>query len=228
MPDVESHSHSPARRVVIVIAQGCFLGLLAGALVGYWRQQPKQEIIDDAIADQIEEHGDTYVPVHSGVIEHKTVHQLVSGYAKITSTQFMEIHLLPTHAARARLGQTAMVGSASIGTVTLVKPESVEVSFSSGVSLPANQVVRASIVVDEHADALTVPASSIVSEDNGQSAIAMLIEDGRWSVMVPVQVGIREGDVAEITGNDLKAGQEIVTEGTYGLIRRTRLKLLKD
>jgi hypothetical protein len=224
-------SHQPStapRRIAGIILQGCALGLLAGGICGYWLQRPKQEIIDDAVQDQIEEHGDTYVPVHSGHIERRTVHRTVSGYAKVTSAPFVEVQLTQRDLSDAKLGQPAYVHSAAIGSITLVKPESVEVALSPGVTLNAGQIVRVTIAVDEHANVLTVPAQSVCTDETGHTAIALLLEDGRWAVMLPVEVGLREGDHVEITGKGFEAGDAIVTEGTNGLIRRTRLHLLKD
>jgi membrane fusion protein (multidrug efflux system) len=131
---------------------------------------------------------------------------------------------------------TASNDSALSGTVVLIDAVadvstgmgSVDIALPAGSGLMPGQFVRARIVVGEEADRLSVPIDAITRNAAGQTAIGRIETDGRWAVLVPVQTGWREGDRVEVTGEGLAADQPIVTLGSYGLVQRTRLNLLKN
>ena len=42
----------------------------------------------------------------------------------------------------------------------------------------------------------------------------------------PVQVGLRDGDLVEISGDGITEGATVVTVGSYGLPKETKIRLL--
>ena len=66
-----------------------------------------------------------------------------------------------------------------------------------------------------------MPAESIVRDPTGRPRVAFVNANEHEAVFQPVELGIREGDLVEITGDSVTEGQEIVTEGAYGLANRT-------
>jgi len=41
-----------------------------------------------------------------------------------------------------------------------------------------------------------------------------------------VKLGLREGDLVEVTGGGLRAGDRVVTVGSYGLPEKTKVKVV--
>ncbi len=64
-------------------------------------------------------------------------------------------------------------------------------------------------------DALVIPAAALLTGDNGATS-AMVIGADDVAHQTNVQTGIREKGEVQITGG-LQAGQQVVTEGAYGL-----------
>jgi hypothetical protein len=59
---------------------------------------------------------------------------------------------------------------------------------------------------------------------DGKSVIALV--KGDQAVQTPVQTGLREDGLVEVTAADLKAGDTVVTVGAYGLPEKTRIRLV--
>ena len=93
-----------------------------------------------------------------------------------------------------------------------------------GCALRPGKWVRLRIVTAEHAGCLAAPAASIVTDVNGRSVLAVVAGDE--ATQVPVQVGLREDDLVEVTGPGLKEGQTVVTVGAYGLPAKTRIRAM--
>jgi membrane fusion protein, multidrug efflux system len=83
--------------------------------------------------------------------------------------------------------------------------------------------VRVRIVTAEHNDVLLAPVDSIVANKQGQSGISTVVRDFHWADRVPVQTGIRDGDLIEISGDGIKEGQDIVTVGAYALPDKSQI-----
>jgi multidrug efflux pump subunit AcrA (membrane-fusion protein) len=79
------------------------------------------------------------------------------------------------------------------------------------------------VTVEEHADRLVVPAESVVTNGDGQTVVAVVNQD--QATQMPVQTGLREGDLVEVAGETLKPGTTIVTVGAYGLPAQTRISV---
>jgi multidrug efflux pump subunit AcrA (membrane-fusion protein) len=105
---------------------------------------------------------------------------------------------------------------------------STDISVPTGSNLLPGQWVQVKIAVEDRADALTVPADSIVHDSQGRPSVAALIRSGRWAELQPVELGLREGNSVEIRGSQLRAGQSIVTGGAYALPDSSAIRVLKD
>ncbi len=91
----------------------------------------------------------------------------------------------------------------------------VRVSLPAKTGLPVGQSVRLRIVVEEHKDRLVVPRRSVVTNAEGKTVIVGFL--GEKAIMKEVKVGLKEGDLVEIEGEEIDEGDRIVTEGAYGL-----------
>jgi multidrug efflux pump subunit AcrA (membrane-fusion protein) len=88
--------------------------------------------------------------------------------------------------------------------------------------LTIGQSIRVSIVVDEHKDALQVPAAGIL--DLGEGPVLSVVRDGKSVVLHP-EVGPSQGGWTQVLGTDLKAGELVVVEGGYNLPADTPVRL---
>jgi len=85
------------------------------------------------------------------------------------------------------------------------------------------QFVRIRIVVEEHKDHLVVPRESVVRNVEGKDVIVGFL--GEKAVQKPVQVGIAEGDLVEVEGEDVNEDDAIVTKGAYGLPGEAKVRV---
>ncbi len=87
--------------------------------------------------------------------------------------------------------------------------------------LTIGQSVRVSITVDEHKEALQVPAIAIV--DLGEGPVLNVVRDGKSVVLHP-EVGTPHGGWVAVSGTDLKEGEPVIVEGGYNLPEGTPVK----
>jgi multidrug efflux pump subunit AcrA (membrane-fusion protein) len=119
------------------------------------------------------------------------------------------------------VGKVAVVGPAvnvADNAVTLavdVPPDS---------HLRPGQTIRVRVVVDTHADCLTVPREAVVTDENGDSVISLV--EGSQATHKAVKVGYEEQGQVEIITDDVKEGATVVTAGVFGLPAATRVKVL--
>jgi len=99
----------------------------------------------------------------------------------------------------------------------------VRVSVPRGAGLRPGQYLRVRIAVDERRNRLAVPVEGVVSRD-GVNLIAVV--DSNRAVLRPVQLGLRDGDLVEVTGDGLQAGMTIVASGVYGLPQESRIRIV--
>lgn len=119
-----------------------------------------------------------------------------------------------------------------IGKVSFVSPQvdpktgSVQV----GIDLPPNTslrpglTVRARIIAEEHKDVLAVPRAAVVTDENGDSVIALV--EGDQATHKTVKAGLEENGLIEITADGIKEGDTVVTAGAFGLPQATKVKVL--
>lgn len=86
---------------------------------------------------------------------------------------------------------------------------------------------EAHIVVGEHPGALVVPPAAVLTNDvTGTTRVATL--DAKHHVhWVDVKAGLRDGDLQQVTGDGLKAGQQVVVSGQVGLPEGSLVRVAK-
>lgn len=80
------------------------------------------------------------------------------------------------------------------------------------------------VATETRADKLAVPSESIVTDGEGHSTVAIVEKD--VAKQTPVQVGLRDGDLVEISGDGIAEGATVVTVGAYGLPKETKIRVL--
>jgi membrane fusion protein (multidrug efflux system) len=80
--------------------------------------------------------------------------------------------------------------------------------------LRIGETVFARIVLAAHANAVTVPNEALVPD--GEGLKVFVVDAAHAAHATPVTVGVRDGDIAEIT-NGLSGGETVVTYGAYGV-----------
>lgn len=138
-------------------------------------------------------------------------------------------YLTPQQAAQLHVGDAAAIvpenGQPEIpGKVTVVSPAVdpnsttiqvwVEAANPRG-RLKPGTTATVSMVNRIAKDALVVPAEAIVSTPDGTSSV-MVVGPDQVAHAVPVKTGIREDDEVQVLSG-LQAGQQVVTQGAYGL-----------
>ena len=91
--------------------------------------------------------------------------------------------------------------------------------------LRPGQFVQLKIVTAVHTNCLAAPGEGVVTDDSGQSVIALV--NGDAAAQMPVQTGLREDGWVEIAGTGLKEGASVVTVGAYGLPEKTKIRVLE-
>jgi multidrug efflux pump subunit AcrA (membrane-fusion protein) len=91
--------------------------------------------------------------------------------------------------------------------------------------LRPGQFVPVQIVTAVHTNCLAAPEAGVVTDESGQSTIALV--HGDEADQTAVQTGFRENGWVEITGSGLKPGDVVVTVGAYALPDKTQIKVQK-
>ncbi len=78
------------------------------------------------------------------------------------------------------------------------------------------------IVAKTVPDAVVVPASSIIAEDNGSTTVVTVKPDNTV-LSQKVHVGIQQGDKAQIVSG-ISVGEKVVSSGGYGLPDGTKVQ----
>ena len=87
--------------------------------------------------------------------------------------------------------------------------------------LRPGQFVSLRIATAVHTNCLAVPTESVVTDESGKSIIA-LVKNGE-AAQLPVQTGLRENGLVEISAPEIKEGDVVVTVGAYGLPEKTKI-----
>lgn len=88
--------------------------------------------------------------------------------------------------------------------------------------LHPGQYVYTRIVVERFPDRLAAPVESLVNRD-GETVI-FVVENGVAKPR-PVLAGLRDGDLIEVVGENLREGMTVVTQGADGLSGETRIQV---
>jgi HlyD family secretion protein len=94
-----------------------------------------------------------------------------------------------------------------------------------GERLKLGSTVQISIDAGEVRDAVVVPASALLSSDEGGDKVVVVGTDGR-SQERAVKVGIRSGDDVQILSG-VKPGEQVITVGALGLDDKVRVEVTK-
>jgi len=102
----------------------------------------------------------------------------------------------------------------------------VRVALPPKAGIPPGRFVRLRIVVEEQKNHLVVPKESVVRNAEGKDVIVGFL--GEKAIMKEVRVGLRDGDLLGIDGDELDEGDVVVTEGAYGLPGEAKVRIIKD
>ncbi len=149
-------------------------------------------------------------------------------------------YISPEQASQLHVGDAASIapgnGQSDIpAKVTVVSPAvdpsstTVQVwveAANSGDSLRPGSTVNVSMVARSVKDALVVPAAAVLTANDGATSV-MVIDADQHAHQTRVQTGIHEGNEVQIISG-LHAGQQVVTEGAYGLPDGTKVQISKS
>jgi multidrug efflux pump subunit AcrA (membrane-fusion protein) len=118
------------------------------------------------------------------------------------------------------------------GAVSFVSPQvdpktgavMVVITLPADAGLRPGRSVRARIVAEEHKDVLAVPREAVVTDENGDSVIAVV--EGDQATRKTVTAGFEENGQIEISADGLKEGDVVVTAGAFGLPQATKVKVI--
>ncbi len=99
-------------------------------------------------------------------------------------------------------------------------------STALGAGLKAGQFVKTRVVYIEHKDCLVVPEESLVTNEQGQTVIAV-VEDDK-AVQKEVHTKLHQNGLVEIESQDIHKGMQIVTTGAYGLLDETKIRIISE
>jgi membrane fusion protein (multidrug efflux system) len=113
---------------------------------------------------------------------------------------------------------------------SMVDPESdtvlVRASISAEAGLRPGQFVKMRIVYMEKSNCMVVPEESLVTTTEGQTVIA-IVENGKAFQKI-VQPGLRENGLVEVQGEGIHDGLQVVTDGAYGLLPETMVRIITE
>lgn len=129
-------------------------------------------------------------------------------------------------------GRIAEPGGMASGTVVYVGAQvdagtdqvPVRVSVPASAGFRPGQYLRVRIAVEERPNRLAVPVESIITRD-GVPMIAIVTADR--ATLRPVQVGLRDGGLVEVSGPGVEAAMTVATGGAYGLPPESRVRIIR-
>jgi multidrug efflux pump subunit AcrA (membrane-fusion protein) len=99
---------------------------------------------------------------------------------------------------------------------------------SKSVSLAENINLNVQFTAEEFDDALFVPESSVLGNEEQTSFWVMKLLDDSTCIKVPVEKGLEKDSLIQLIGSGLNAGDRIVSEGGYGLPDSARVNLIGE
>jgi HlyD family secretion protein len=154
-----------------------------------------------------------------------------------TSAVIAKAHIPQADAALLKVGDKGTITVPGVddpieGKVTVVSPaldpSSTTVEIWVEAKNPDSQLqpgtsVQLSLLARTVKDALVVPASAVITSQDGSSAVMVVGPDGR-AHQKAVKVGIRQGDDIQLL-EGVTANDKVVSNGAYGLPDNTRIKV---
>ena len=92
--------------------------------------------------------------------------------------------------------------------------------------LKTGRFVKVRVIYIEHKNRLVVPEESLVTNEQGQTVIAV-VEDNK-AIQKEVHTGLHQNGLVEIESKDIQEGMKIVTTGAYGLMPETKIRIISD
>jgi membrane fusion protein (multidrug efflux system) len=92
--------------------------------------------------------------------------------------------------------------------------------------LKKGRFVKVRVIYIEHKNRLVVPEESLVTNEQGQTVIAV-VEDNK-AIQKEVHTGLHQNGLVEIESKDIQEGMKIVTTGAYGLMPETKIRIISD
>jgi membrane fusion protein (multidrug efflux system) len=123
----------------------------------------------------------------------------------------------PVTASLSFVGSTVDPADGTVPAWALLPPNS---------GLRPGQLVQFKLVTEARTNCLAAPSASVVTDEDGTSAIWLV--NGDQATKTNVEAGVREDDWVEVTASGLKAGDSVVTVGAYGLPDSTQIKILNQ
>ena len=151
----------------------------------------------------------------------------VIGRAYVSPEQALLLHVGDAAAITPGNGQPQVLAKVSVVSPAL-DPNSTTVQIWVEAANPREQLrpgatVNVKIVARRVKDALVVPSAAVLTGDNGATSV-MVIGSDQTAHQTDVQTGIhQDAEVQIISG--LHAGQQVVTEGAYGLPDGTKVQV---
>jgi membrane fusion protein (multidrug efflux system) len=100
----------------------------------------------------------------------------------------------------------------------------VRASLGRDSNLRPGQFVSIRILVEERPERLAVPVESVVTKE--QTSVISVIENNNAKQTV-IKTGLRDGNLIEVVGENIREAMAIVTQGAYGLPAETRIRVVK-
>lgn len=133
------------------------------------------------------------------------------------------------------VGQRVLLGvgdSVAEGTVLIlgrdVNPATgtyrVQASVPKGAGFMPGQFTEIRIVAEEHEGVLAVPEGSVVTRP--EEGTWIVVVEGDRAVRRAVAVGLRDGDLVEVSGEGVEEGASVVTDEAYGLPEETAIRVV--
>jgi len=182
----------------------------------------------------------TDVAVQLGSIEKTTLRRKIIAYGQVGPDAVARLDVPSADAALLRIDAEASLrpttrSAAMPSRVTyvgrMVDTRNGTVAVDVVVGRPAEYVpgqwVAGEIIVEKLANCLAVPAKSIVRDETGWPCIGLVSPDHRSAQLRKVIVGMRDGDMVQVQGDDLQPGQTIVTTGAAALVNRTGIHVME-
>ena len=150
--------------------------------------------------------------------------------AQVPATEAMALRPEQAASVFARLGTEEK--SLTQATVQYVSPQVttgtdsvlVRLALPKGSGLRAGQFVAARIVTEQRGDRLAVPRESVYTNGDGESTLSIV--DGDVARQKVVKVGMRDGNLIEVSGEGIAEGATVVTLGSYALPKETKVRVL--
>lgn len=103
-----------------------------------------------------------------------------------------------------------LVDEASQTQTALIKPET-------GISLPEKLNMIVKFTGEKHLQTYLVSKSSLMTDETQSQFWVMRVESGNRAIKVPVDRGIENDSIVEISSPALNVADRIITDGAYGL-----------